>query len=187
MTTLKPWETLRTEVLFEQAPWLRVHSDTVRLPDGSVVDGYLRLEQPDFVMIVALRQDSVLGLIRSYKHGVGEIDLQPPAGYLESGEDPLSAAKRELLEETGCEAEEFYPLGTYVMSGNRGTGKAHIYLANACKQVALAESGDLEEQQLVWLPLEEVRQHWVEGTFRQISTSAAVGLALAWVDGLGKL
>jgi 8-oxo-dGTP pyrophosphatase MutT (NUDIX family) len=187
MTTLKPWETVRSEVLFEQAPWLRVFSDTVKLPDGRVVDGYLRLQQPDFVMIVPVRQDNVLGLIRCYKHGVGEIDLQPPAGYLDPGEIPPTAAKRELLEETGCEATDLYHLGTYVMSGNRGTGQAHIYLATDCQQVADPESGDLEEQELVWLPVDEVRQTWIEGTFRQISTSAAIGLALAWIDGHGKL
>ncbi|HEY43092.1 MAG TPA: NUDIX hydrolase [Anaerolineae bacterium] len=179
MSDLKPWKTLRSKLLLDHSPWLRVYEDQVALPDGRVIDGYIRLEEPDFVIVVPVQADGLIGLIRSYKHGIGAVDLQPPAGYLESDEDTLIAAKRELLEETGCEAEGWEKLGSYVISGNRGSGWAHLFLAIDCKQVTQPDSGDLEEQEVIWLPIDDVHRLWTEGEFGQVSTAAAIGLALA--------
>lgn len=178
MPDLKPWKTLHTKLLLDRVPWLRVYSEKVELPDGRVVDDYLRLEQPDFVMIVPVRNECEIGLIRSYKHGVGAVDMQPPAGYVEKGEDILTTAQRELLEETGCQAEAWFELGSYVISGNRGTGKAHLYLATGCRRVVEPDPGDLEEQEVIWLSLEEVQQRWTDGKFSQMATVAALGLAI---------
>ena len=177
MSDLKPWRTLHTKLLLDRVPWLRVYSEKVELPDGRVVDGYLRLEQPDFVTIVPIRYGREIGLIRCYKHGVGAVDMQPPAGYVEKDEDVLLTAQRELLEETGCQAEAWLGLGSYVISGNRGASRAHMYLATGCQQVVEPDSGDLEEQEVVWLSLEEVQRRWTDGKFSQMATVAALGLA----------
>jgi ADP-ribose pyrophosphatase len=166
-------------LILDRSPWLRVHEDQVALPDGQIVDGYIHLEQSDFVIVVPVQAGGLIGLIRSYKHGVGAVDLHPPAGYLEAGEDPLDTAKRELLEETGCEAEGWDELGSYVVSGNRGSGLAHIFLATDCQQISLPDSGDLEEQEVVWLPVDNVYRLWTDGKFGQVATVAAIGLSLA--------
>ena len=177
MPDLRPWRILRSKLILDRTPWMRVFSEEVELPDGRVVDGYLRVEQPDFVIIVPVRSECEIGLIRGYKHGVGAVDMQPPAGYVEKGEDVLIAAQRELLEETGCQAETWFELGSYVISGNRGAGRAHMYLAIGCQQIIEPDSGDLEEQEVVWLSLEEVQQRWTDGKFSQMTTVAALGLA----------
>ena len=173
----KKWETLKSEIILERLPWLRVFSEDVKLPDGRVVEGYLRLESPDFVMIVPVNQNQEVGLIRSYKHGPKEIDLQPPAGYLENGENPLSAAKRELLEETGSSSQEWQSLGTYIISGNQGVGKAHFFLARNCVLVTDPNPGDLEMQEVVWIPVPDVETMWSSGQFNQLSSIAILGLA----------
>lgn len=179
MSDFESWKIIHRKLIFDRSPWLRVHEDQVALPDGQIVEGYLHLEQPDFVVVVPVQDGGVIGLIRSYKHGVGAVDLYPPAGYLEAGEDALFTAKRELLEEIGCEAESWDELGTYVTSGNRGSGLAHIFLAIDCQQVAQPDSGDLEEQEVVWIPVDEVYRLWTTGKFRQVTTVAAIGLSLA--------
>lgn len=179
MSNLKPWKILNRKLILDCSPWLRVHEDQVALPNGQIVDGYIHLEQPDFVIVIPVQTGGLIGLIRSYKHGVGAVDLHPPAGYLEAGEDALSTAKRELLEETGCEAEDWDELGSYVVSGNRGSGLAHIFLATDCQQIRLPDSGDLEEQEVVWLPVDNVYRLWTEGKFSQVATVAAIGLSLA--------
>ena len=175
------WETLKSEIILERLPWLRVLSEDVRLPDGAVVEGYLRLESPDFVMIVALNHRQEIGLIRSYKHGPKEIDLQPPAGYIEQHENPLNAAKRELLEEAGCSSQEWQCLGVYTISGNQGVGKAHFYLAQNCISVTDPNPGDLEIQEVAWIPIQEVETKWASGQLRQLSSIAILGLAFQFL------
>jgi ADP-ribose pyrophosphatase len=182
MTDLKPWRTLQTTMLLDSSPWIRVYADDVLLPDGRVIEGYLRLESPGYAMIVPVSHDNQIGLIRSYKRGVDAIDLQPPAGMIEAGEDPLITAKRELYEELGCNALEWISMGKYVVGGNFGVGQAHFFLAKDCQQVVEPESGDLEEQETVWLPLEKARQWWIAGTFRQMASAAALGLAFAHLE-----
>jgi ADP-ribose pyrophosphatase len=178
MSDFKSWKIIHRKLILDRSPWLRVHEDQIALPDGQIVHGYLHLEQPDFVIVVPVQASGLIGLIRSYKHGVGAVDLHPPAGYLETGEDVLSAAKRELLEETGCEAEGWDELGSHAVSGNRGSGVAHIFLAIDCQQVSLPDSGDLEEQEVVWLPVDDVYKLWTAGKFSQVTTVAAIGLSL---------
>lgn len=183
MSELKPWKTLKRETLLEKMPWMRIYSDDVELPDGRVIEGYLRLESPSFVMIVPVDRRGRIGLVRSYKRGVDGIDTQPPAGIIEADEPPLGAAKRELIEELGCTADKWQTLGAFVLGGNFGGGPAHFFLAQGCKQVQEPDSGDLEEQQVLWLSQEETMQHWIEGRFQQIASAAALGLAFAHLEG----
>ena len=119
-----------------------------------------------------------IGLVRSYKRGLDDVDVQPPAGLLDPGETPLESARRELLEELGCKAEAWQALGTFILNGNYGAGWAHIFLATGCIQVQEPDAGDLEQQQVLWLSVEDVRAAWRSGGFRQIGASAAIGLAL---------
>jgi len=176
---MRPWRTLRSQTLLERPPWLRVLAEDVELPDGRIVEGYLRLETPDYAVIVPVDEAGRIGLIRSYKRGPDAIDLQPPAGIIEPGELPGEAARRELREETGCTADQWTGLGNYVLSGNMRGGSAHLFLATGCRQVAEPDSGDLEEQQVLWLPAGEVARIWRSGQLAQLGTAAALGLALA--------
>lgn len=184
VSELKLWETLERRLLVDRSPWMRLFEDDVRLPDGQVVEGYLRLETNGYVMVVPIDPEGKIGLVRSYKRGVDAIDLQPPAGIIDSGETALDSAKRELLEELGCEAEEVLPLGSFVLSGNYYAGRARLYLALDCVSVTEPNSGDLEEQQVVWIPYREVRTMWLDGTFQQMGSVAALGLAFSRIESL---
>ena len=173
------WKIISSTTVFEQQPWLRVISEDVKLPDGTIVRNYLHLEALDFVMIVPVNQKEEIGLIRSYKHGLRAIDIQPPAGYMDEGEDPLETAKRELFEETGAISDNWQSLGSYVIAGNRGAGRAHFFLATECDRVSDPDPGDLEVQEVLWVPISQVCQCWEDGDYAQLSTSAILGLALS--------
>ncbi len=179
MPKLEPWRTLKRNLLLDRSPWMRVYADDVELPDGRIVEGYLRLESPSYVMIVPLDRKTRIGLVRSYKRGADAIDIQPPAGIIEDDEPPLEAAKRELLEELGCTADEWHNLGAYVLGGNFGGGPAYIFLATGCEQIQAPDSGDLEEQVVLWFSQIEAERHWMAGTFQQLGSVAALGLAFA--------
>ena len=176
---LLPWRITKSELLLDRSPWMRIFSDAVQLPDGSLVGDYLRLESRGYVMVVPIDDERWIGLVRSYKKGVDAIDIQPPAGVLEPDEDVLTTAKRELREELGCEAASWHSLGTYTISGNYGAGKVHFYLAMGVHQTVEPDSGDLEEQEVVWLPMEKVHEMWVSGQMKQLGSVAALGLAFS--------
>jgi len=176
---LLPWHITNSELLLDRSPWMRIFSDDVQLPDGRIVEGYLRLESRGYVMVVPVDGENRIGLVRSYKKGVDGIDIQPPAGVLEPGEDILASAKRELREELGCEATSWQSLGTYTISGNYGAGKVHFYLASGAHQVVEPDPGDLEEQEVVWLPREKVHDMWINGKMKQLGSMAALGLAFS--------
>jgi ADP-ribose pyrophosphatase len=181
---LKHWETGDRRLLIDRSPWMRLYEDEVILPDGRIIEGYLRLETPGYVAVVPVNDAGEIGLVRSYKRGVDAIDLQPPAGVIDSDELPLECAHRELLEELGCRSESMHPLGSFVLNGNYYGGRAHFYLATGCHIVSEPNAGDLEEQQIIWLPLEELRQLWEKGGFQQLGAVAALGLALSHLDKL---
>lgn len=80
---------------------LDAYSEQVELPNGKVFDEFYHLHFDPVVCIVAETEDGQAIMERQYRHAVKEILTEIPAGIVEKGEDPLEAAQRELLEETG--------------------------------------------------------------------------------------
>jgi ADP-ribose pyrophosphatase len=90
--------------------FLKVFRDTVRLPDGSqAVREFVR--HPGAVMIVPIADDGRLVVERQYRHPLGQVLLEFPAGKIDPGESTLRCAQRELLEETGYRAREWAHAG----------------------------------------------------------------------------
>ncbi len=185
---LKPWKVLRTRLLLDGSPWLRVMTDDLLLPDGRLVEGFYRIEAPDFVMIFPLTDDEHVLALRGYKHGPGRVIFQLPAGYMDqAGESPLDCARRELLEETGCVADGWHSLGSLSVNGNRGMGRAHLFLAQGVRAVAEPDSGDLEALAIRRLSLSRLRQLWRAGEFDNTAATALIGLALDELGGLAEM
>lgn len=173
------WQVLRTRLLLDASPWFRVVADDLLLPDGRLVEGFYRIEALDFVMIFPLADDGRTLALHGYKHGPGRMIFQLPAGYMDrAGESSLDCAKRELLEETGYQADEWTWLGSLSVNGNRGMGRAHLFLARRLRAVAKPESGDLEALDLRWLSPSALRRLWRAGEFDNSTATALIGLAL---------
>ncbi|MGI8551878.1 MAG: NUDIX hydrolase [Dehalococcoidia bacterium] len=160
-------------------PWLRLWMEDVRLPNGKVVENFATLEMPDYTVIVALTLDNQVVVERNYKHGARRVCLNFPAGYLNPGEAPLAGAQRELLEETGYEAEQWMSLGSFTGDGNRGCGRGFFFLARGARRIAEPDSGDLEEMQIGLMPLNDLAQALFSGDVAVLGMAAAVGLAFA--------
>ena len=173
----KPWRILARRVLLERPPWFTVGEQDVELPDGTVLNDFNWIAMRSFAIVVPIDEDGDTIMIRSFKLGVGQASLSLPAGYLEQDEAPLDGAKRELREETGHEAAEWIPLGTYVVDGNYGSGTMHAFLASGARKVCEPDSGDHEEQELLSIPFSEAIAKLRAGEVAQLSTAAALGLA----------
>jgi ADP-ribose pyrophosphatase len=138
-------------------------------------DGYKRehtdiLRNPT-VSIFALDNSGVIYLISQYRYLLEREALEAPAGFMEEGEDPLVAAKRELKEETGITANSWKKFGEVELGASVVAGVSHLFFA---KDLTFGETNlDKGEKglQLVKLPLLEAVEKVING---DINTSASV-------------
>jgi len=175
---MQPWKTLARHTVLNYGKFLTVENHTVELPDGRVISDWPWVITPDYVNIMAVTEDGRFLCFRQTKYAVEGTTLAPVGGYLEPGEDPPAAARRELLEETGYEAAEWISLGHYRVDGNRGAGVAHLFLARGARRVADSRADDLEEQQLLHLSQPEVEAALAAGEFKVLAWTAVVALGL---------
>lgn len=174
---MEHWQIIGSKDIYDASPWIRVSIQEVRLPNGKVVDNFHRVKMPEYAVVVARTSDGRMIMERQYKHGVGKVSLMLPGGLIEPGEEPIAAARRELVEETGYSAQNWQSLGSFVANANYGCGKAHIFVAENAKKIKAPDSGDLEEMEIVLLKpeglIDAVRSHEV------VALSAMVAIALA--------
>jgi ADP-ribose pyrophosphatase len=175
---MRAWKTRARRTVLDLSPWLTVESHDVELPDGSIVEGWPWIVGREYVNVVAVTGNGAFLVFRQVKYGVGGVSLAPVGGYLDEDEEPLTAARRELLEETGHEAADWVPLGCYVLDGNRGGGHGHLFLARGARKVAEPDADDLEEQELLTLSRAEVEAALLAGEFKVLSWATVVALAL---------
>lgn len=170
------WQVLGREVVLDH-PFLRVTMEQVRLPDGRVISDWPIVAARDYVNVVVTNEAGQVMIVEGYKHGPGRSSWQVVGGYLEVGEEPLQAAQRELLEETGYASDDWQHLGSFVVDANRRVGVGHFYLARQARPVTTANHNDLEQFAVKWLSVAEVAAGL--GSGRVMVISYAINLALA--------
>jgi ADP-ribose pyrophosphatase len=175
---VESWKTLSRRTILDYSRFLVVEEHAVELPDGQVIPDWPWVITPDFVNVVVVTLDGRFLCFRQTKYGIEGTSLAPVGGFLEPGEDPLAAARRELLEETGYEAEEWTSLGDYRVDANRGAGMAYFFLARGARRVAEANPDDLEEQELLHLTRSEMEAALANCEFKVLPWATIVALAL---------
>lgn len=170
---VQPWQTLDHQVVLENC-WLRVRRDRCRTPRGVVIDDYYVVEKPDFTMVAAVTGAGEVVLIREYKHGIGRVVWQLPAGYLSPGEEAETNARRELWEETGYQADHWQKLGTWAANSGLLSNYAHLFLATGLRQTGQAHWDDTEEIAVRLIPLPVARQMVLAGEIADPLTGLAI-------------
>lgn len=108
--------------------WFRLRGDRCALPDGTELpDPWYVLEKADYVMIVAVTAAREAVLVRQYKHGAGTVVTEFPAGFVDPGETPAQAVRRELREETGFVADQVISIGALYASPSVLSNRCHVY------------------------------------------------------------
>jgi len=174
----KLMKTLSREMVLDMSPFLKVEKHRVGLPDGNVVEDWPWVITPDYVCVVVITKDGRFLVFRQAKYAVHGSTLALVGGYIEESEDPLPAAKRELMEETGYQASHWENLGQFAVDGNRGNGMAYFFLARDAIKVVEPNADDLEEQEMLFLSRAEVEAALARGAFKVLPWQAIMALAL---------
>jgi ADP-ribose pyrophosphatase len=102
-TQVKP---LRTDVAFT-TPWFQILAKTMKEGEAP----YYSLRLPDYSAIVAITDEGHIVAVRQYRPALEKYTIELPSGIVDPGESPGETARRELLEETGYQADHVEVLG----------------------------------------------------------------------------
>ena len=179
---MQSWATLSKRTILDRGKFLAVEEHEVKLPDGTVISDWAWVITPEYVNILPVTEDGDFICLKQVKFAINELSLATVGGYVESGEDSLLAAQRELREETGYEADDWTNLGSYIADANRGGGKAHLFLARGARQVCAPDPDDLGEQDVVHLSYADIKSALLRGEFRVLGWTTLVALSLQHID-----
>ena len=147
--------------------------DTVELPNGNRATREMCLHVGG-VCVLPLLADGRVIVERQFRYPHGRIFLEIPAGKLNyKGEDPLSAAKRELREETGAVAKKYTLLGEIDTTPALINEKLFVYLA---EDIEFTER-ELDEDEFLdveYIPLTELFTAVMRGEIKDAKTQIAV-------------
>ena len=180
---MKPWETLEKRHLIQDR-WISLRADKCRMPDGTIVEPYYTLEYPNWANVVAVTDAKEIVMVRQYRHALGVITLELPGGAVDKGEEPIVAARRELLEETGHKPGHIEPLCQLSPNPANHDNYSISFLATGLKPVREQQLDATEEIEVVKIPLEEVKQMLARQEFIQAMHVAAFFYALPKIEEL---
>jgi len=172
---------------------IAVRADKVRMPDNQIAEREVVLH-PGAVAVLALDDSDRILLIRQYRHPVGRLLWEIPAGLRDvAGEDPFLTAQRELVEEAGYRARDWRVLADYFSSPGYSTERLRVYLARDLEPVPSAERDFVPEHEEAflltsWLPLEAAVRKVLAGELHNGTT--ALGILAGYAarsDGFARL
>jgi 8-oxo-dGTP pyrophosphatase MutT (NUDIX family) len=178
MSAIQPWKILNSQLVFDNQ-WCKVRRDEVELANGRVIDDFFVNVRPDIVLTLAVTQHREVVFVRQYRHGIREILLELPGGSFNSQiETSLTAAHRELEEETGYIAEQMTLLATLYDNPVKDTNKIYLFLAEHAHQSSSQQLDATEEVEIVLVPVEKVLEKISTGEICVSGTIAALFLGL---------
>jgi 8-oxo-dGTP pyrophosphatase MutT (NUDIX family) len=177
---LRAWQILSSEYRVD-TKFLRLRADRVALPSGAVVDEYFVRESRGFAVAFALTPDDRVLLVRQYKHGVGEVVTELPAGGMDEGESPAECVARELAEETGYTGSAPAFVRTFLTDPTNSTSRFHVFVVRDATRTREPQTDVTEEIEVDLVPIDEVRAMALDGRIAAGSQVAAVLVALAYL------
>lgn len=162
--------------------WIDFRKSTYKMPNGKLSGPYYSFSRRNFVVIVATTEDGGYICVKQFRPGIKRITTEFCAGCIEhiggASEDALSAAKRELLEETGYGSDEWKHLLTVPSYATLADNYMSIFTAKNCKKITSRQNLDSDEFLNVHLySRNELEDKIQNGEFSQASHILALLMA----------
>jgi len=179
-----PWRRISSS-LVHVTPWFVVRQDDVVRPDG-LTGTYQRVDSRGSVTVLAIDDDDCLAITQQwiYLHGGSQWRL-PGGGIDVSDPDPLSAAKRELAEETGLRAENWYAMGRINCADSLTNHVDYLFLATGLTQGDSSLDPCEADLKVVLLPFLDAVQMAMNGQVPDAGSAHALVLLAARRAGIG--
>lgn len=172
------WQTRSSRTVYENR-WIHVREDEVTGPAGDGIYGVVTMQHPA-VFVVAIDAEDRVCLVTLDRYATGGSSIEVPAGGTD-GEDPLTAARRELAEETGVTAAEWTAIGTMNALNGIADAREHVFLARDLTRTSSAATAAEQAAEgidaVTWVPFTDVLTLVATGRISDGETVAALMFA----------
>ena len=151
----KKWNIINKETVFKSKIF-KINKFNCFLPSKNIYNDFYSIDLPDWANVFALTEDNKVILVKQHRLGNNQVTLEVPAGAIDKGEDPLEAAGRELIEETGYAAEKIILIKKISVNPAIQDNICYCYLALNCNKVIKNDLDHAEEIDVVVKDAEEV-------------------------------
>lgn len=180
------FKTLTSEYI-NKHQYFTARRDSYQSADGKIIDPYFVVELPLSAAALAITEDNQVLLIKQYRHPVDEILTEIPGGFIDAGELPEDAIRRELLEETGYSFKQVYTLGITAANPGVLNNFTHMFLAVGGVKVRSQALDANEEIEILLKPIEEVRNMLMNHEIKQSMHALCMFYGFAVLDKLTNL
>ena len=170
-SVVRPWRKSGAVPIFEH-PLFDLERQSLLADNGDKREAVV-LHPTDWINVIPLGDDGRMPLVLQWRFGTAEPSLEIPGGMVDEGEDHETAARRELLEETGYEADDWLCLGTVDPNPAIQSNRCSTWLARGLVRVGAPEGDGQEEIEVVWADLESVPERIAAGEIRHSLVIAA--------------
>ena len=160
------WKKLSSHYI-HKGPWATLRSDRCEMPNGHIIEDYYVLEYNNWVNAVAITDDNKILMVHQYRHAAEIVSLEIPGGVIDEGELPEQAIRRELLEETGYQFDDFELLCAVYANPSTANNHTYCYLAKGGKKVQEQSLDEQEEIIVEAFTIAEVKQLLAENKIAQ--------------------
>jgi ADP-ribose pyrophosphatase len=154
---LKPrkWKTIATEPVY-LTPIFDLHRRRSQHPRHGDRDFFI-LEAPSWVNIIPVTSKREVVMVRQYRHGIAAFTLEIPGGMIDPEDrDPMTAARREMIEETGYDSDHIVEIGRVHPNPAIQPNHCYSFFARNARKVQKPHLDTTEETEVVLVPLAKI-------------------------------